>query len=423
LNAIEYLHSLGLQVDSAAKRSIGRLVLGGEFVLEGGRGVLLRPKRGAVSDRYLELLAAEGYEFVVVDDGGYPSMYARKEDCLVAVRALPVRTPSRFPSREVLGAWAGLIRKAAGRADATRLGAAQLVSYFDHRGVFSPALVQSDGGAQLDSIGGAHVDDAEPLRTAAALLAGFEVRPGSRAELVWLLGTLALLTHDKSEVSVLAERFAALLEFQQLGPRRLVVSGGAGAELSVLFQSSGSAALPTTLDALGPVLQRLLPNVELELGDFLHSSTRTDYSGVIVVPPLGFEFRGAEFQGFDLSRRGGKLLSRVSAELLYVEHGLAATARGGVLVAVLPEGLLSSPGHALFREWLLARARLLAVVSLPPGTCFQGTGVKCSVVLLKKGAPEGDYSILMVDAEDGEGLLAAKATLDQFLNREVSACA
>lgn len=418
-----YLDGLGLKVAEPAQRSIGRLALAGEFVLYERRGVLLRPKRGGVSDRYLELLAAEGYAYVVVDDGGYPSMYARAGESLVPVRALPVNAPSRFPSRAVLAGWARLIRASAGRGDPARLGAAQLLARLHDGGVFTPALVQTHGEVPLESIGGGPDDDPEPLRTAAALLAGFELRPGSRAELVWLLGALASLLHHKGEVSGLAEGLAEMLEFQQLGARRLVVSGGAGAELSVLFRSSGAAALPAALDALGPVLQRLLPNMELELGDFLHSSTRTDYSGVIVVPPLGVELRGAQFEGFDLSKRGGKLLSRVSAELLYVEHGLAATAPGGVLVAVLPEGLLSSAGHAQFREWLLARARLLAVVSLPAGSCFQGTGVKCSVVLLKKGAPEADYPILMVDADDGEGLVAAKATLDDFLSREVSACA
>jgi hypothetical protein len=45
------------------------------------------------------------------------------------------------------------------------------------------------------------------------------------------------------------------------------------------------------------------------------------------------------------------------------------------------------------------------------------------VVLLKKGAPEADYPILMVDADAGDGLAAAKTTLDDFLNKEVSACA
>ncbi len=424
LNGPIYLDSLGIQVTDTAQRMVGRLALAGEFVLDGRRGVLLRPKRGVVSDRYLELLVAEGYAFAVVDDGVYPSMYAREGASLAPIRALPVLEKSRFPAREVLTAWARLIRLAAGRGDAARLGAAQLVAYFDDDGsVFTPALVKSDATASLDSLGGTPEDEAEPLRTAAALLAGFQLRPSSRVELAWLLGALTSLLHHKQGLSGLAEAVAGLLEVPQLGARRLVVSGGVGAELSILFASSGSAFLPASLDVLGPVLRRLLPNVELDFRQFLHSPTRNDCSGVIVVPPLGVEFRGAQFEDYDLSKRAGKPLARVSAESLYVEHGLAATAPGGVLVAVLPEGLLSSAGHAQFREWLLARARLLAVVSLPAGSCFQGTGVKCSVVLLTKGAPNADYPILMVDADDVDGLDAAKATLDTFLNREVSACA
>jgi hypothetical protein len=423
LNASAYLNSLGVALTDAAQRAIGRLALAGEFVLDEQRGVLLRPKRGGVSERYLELLAAEGYAFVVVDDGDYPSMYARDGESLVPVRALPVRTPARFPSRDVLAGWARLIRLAAGRGSAARLGAAQLVACLDDARVFTPALARLNDDTPLSRIGGDPQDDAEVVRTAAALLAGFALRPSSHVELIWLLGALASLVHQKGELSGLAEELARLLELQQLGTRRLVVSGGAGAELSVLFHSSGSAALPAALDALGPVLRRLLPNVDLDLGDFLRTSTRNDYSGVIVVPPLGVEIRGAQLDGFDLAKRGGKLLSRVSAELLYVEHALAATAPTGVLVAFLPEGLLSSAGHAQFREWLLARTRLLAVISLPSGSCFQGTSVKCSAVLLQKGASQADYPILMVDADDGEELAAAKATLDDFLSREVSACA
>lgn len=423
MDGVSYIDSLGVRLTDTAQRSLGRLALAGEFVLEGQRGVLLRPKRGGVSERYLERLAAEGYAFVIVDDVDYPAMYARDGESLVPVRALPVNHPSRFPSRDVLTAWARLIRSAAGRGDAARLGAAQLVAHFDDDGVFTPALVQSNGDTPVGKIGGGPEDHAEPLRTAAALLAGFVLQPASRAELGWLLSALASLHHHKGDFPEPAEGLAEVLDVRQLGGRRLIVSGGAGAELSVLLGSTGSAALPVALAAMGPLLRRLLPNVEFEIGDFLRSSAQSDYSGVIVVPPLGVEFRGTQFEGFELSRRGGKLLSRVSAELLYVEHGLAATAPGGLLLALLPEGLLSNTGHAQFREWLLGRARLLAVVSLPAGSCFQGTDVKCSVVLLRKGATEADYPILMIDADDGEELAAAKATLDDFLNREVSACA
>src|SRR4051794_22057418 len=104
MDGISYIKSLGLEIAGAPRRSVGRLVLAGEFILGEQRGVLLRPKRGGVSGRYLELLAAEGYAFVVIDEGVYPSMYSREGDSLVPVRALPVKTPLLFPSRDVLAA-------------------------------------------------------------------------------------------------------------------------------------------------------------------------------------------------------------------------------------------------------------------------------------------------------------------------------
>ena len=76
LNA--YLSSLGIDLTDAAQPAIARLVLAGELVLGGEHGVVLRPMRGDVSDRYLELLAGDGRAFVIVDRGSYPSFYARE---------------------------------------------------------------------------------------------------------------------------------------------------------------------------------------------------------------------------------------------------------------------------------------------------------------------------------------------------------
>ena len=195
--------------------------------------------------------------------------------------------------------------------------------------------------------------------------------------------------------------------------------------MSALLGVEGTIVLPSELRVLEPLLERFLPDVERVFADFLQSPFDQLYDGVILVPPLGRQLRGTQFDSFELVKRGGKR-GRVTAELLFVEHALAATAEGGLLVTVLPEGLLSSAGHVDFREWLLEHARLLAVVSLPAGTCFRGTGVKCSVVLLRKQAATDDYPILMVDVEAADlsgDVEAAKSKLDEFLDREVAACA
>ena len=93
---------------------------------------------------------------------------------------------------------------------------------------------------------------------------------------------------------------------------------------------------------------------------------------------------------------------------------------------VLPEGALSSAGHADFRAWLLDHTRLLAVIGLPSGTCFRSTSVKCSVVLLRKLPPTGDYPILMIDTEAGDlrrDVEAATSMLNEVLQREIAECA
>ncbi len=426
LDANIYLGSLGIEVTDAAQPVVGRLALAGEFVLGSERGVLLRPKRGDVSDRYLELLAGEGYAFVIVDGGSYPSFYAREQEGLVPVRALPVADRSHFPSAGVLGAWGQLIRAAARHGDAAKLGVAQLVARLDGDEVFGLDLVRPTGGVPVSRLGGDESVAVEPLLTAAALLAGFRLRPNAPDELVRLVVALSSLLPDKGEYSGLTESVAPFVRAHQLGARRLLVSGGAGAEIAALLGAEGTIFLPAELRLLEPLLERLLPSVERVFADFLQSNLDGSYDGVIVVPPFGLQLSGAHLGRFELSKRGGKARSRVPAELLFIEHALAAMVDGALLVTVLPEGLLSSAGQADFREWLLEHARLLAVVSLPAGTCFRGMGVKCSVVMLRKPAPADDYPILMVDVEAHDlssDIDAARSKLGDFLEREVAACA
>jgi hypothetical protein len=425
MNAQNYLNSLGLDVTAPSRAAVGRLLLAGEFILDGQPGVLLRPTRGQVSNRYLEVLARECYAFVVVDTAGYPSFYAREENEFAPVRALPVAQPELFPSKEVLDAWARLIRAAASRGEPARVGVAQLMAWLEDTSLPRSVTVRSDRVVSVEPLDGDGAAGVEPLRTAAALLAGFRSQPESTDEVLRLLVALSSLLPNSGEASGLTEALAPLVQVRGLGARRLLVSGGFGAEVAALLAAGGMIVLPNEVRALEPLLERLLPSIECVFTDFLQLNFERIYDGVVVVPPLGLQLSGAQLGRFELAKREGKSRSRVPAELLFVEHALAAMADGAVLVAVLPEGLLSSAGHAEFREWLLEHARLLAVVSLPAGTCFRDTGVKCSVVLLRKPADD-DYPILMVDveADDLSGdIEAARSKLEELFEGEGATCA
>ena len=426
MNANAYLSSLGIEVTDPAHPAIGRLALAGEFTLGDARGVILRPKRGDVSDRYLDLLAGQDYAFVVVDGGRYPAVYARKGDAFAPVRALPIDSPQHFPSEEVFAAWGQLIRLSAGPRDAAvQLGVAQLVACLGE-GVPVPERVRPDDDIPVEQIGGNKSADSEPLRTAVALLAGFRLRPSSPDELARLVIAVSSLLPGTGQFLGLNEVVAPLLQIHQIGARRLLVSGGAGAEVGVLLGARGTIVLPSELRVLNPLLERLLPNVDRVFSDFLQLRFTQPFEGVVVVPPLGLPISGAHARQFALAKRGGKVRLRIASELLFVEHALAATSEGGVLVVVLPEGALSSTGHAEFRAWLLDRARLLAVISLPSGMCFRGTNVKCSVVLLRKLTTTDDYPILMIDTEADDLLRdveVARSMVDEVLDREIAECA
>ena len=197
MDANTYLSSLGIGVRDPARTAVGRLTLAGEFVLDGKRGALLRPKRGEVSNRYLEILASEGYAFVIVEGSGYPAVYAHEEGALVPIRALPIAHPQNFPSPDVLAEWSQLIRAAAGHGDAARLGVAQLLARIDGDDVFGPPLVLAKSSVPIKQLGGDDSVSPEPLRTAAALLAGFRMLPNIPDELVDLEVTLTSLLPDK----------------------------------------------------------------------------------------------------------------------------------------------------------------------------------------------------------------------------------
>src|SRR5262249_28776086 len=196
----------------------------------------------------------------------------------VPVRALPVADRSHFPSPGVLDAWGQLIHAAARHGDAARLGVAQLVARLDGDEVFGPDLVRPTGDVPVSRLGGDESIAAEPLRTAAALLAGFRLRPNAPDEVVRLVVALSSLLPDKGQFSGLTESVAPLVRAHQLGARRLLVSGGAGAEIAALLGAEGTIFLPAELRLLEPLLQRLRPTVERVLADLLPANHHAPYA-------------------------------------------------------------------------------------------------------------------------------------------------
>jgi type I restriction enzyme M protein len=154
---------------------------------------------------------------------------------------------------------------------------------------------------------------------------------------------------------------------------------------------------------------------------------------ILTNPPFGCLLSAAslvQLADFELAR--GR--RRVPLEVLGLERCLEFLRPGGRLAVVLPDSLLNNPGARYVREWLPARARLRAVVSLPIETFAPfGANIKTSILYLRKRLPgearstDHPVSLLRVDAVgydaagrdlgDSELPLAA-AALAQQLDKE-----
>src|ERR1700730_12080076 len=70
-------------------------------------------------------------------------------------------------------------------------------------------------------------------------------------------------------------------------------------------------------------------------------------------------------QGEGNYRRQERISKRVYSEQLFLEQAIDWLKPGGRLALVVPDGVLSERSTGYARDWLLKRAALLAVVSLP----------------------------------------------------------
>lgn len=76
--------------------------------------------------------------------------------------------------------------------------------------------------------------------------------------------------------------------------------------------------------------------------------------------------------------------SKVSRHILFMERALNMIKKGGRLAIVLPQGIFNNTNEKYIREFIMKRARILAVVGLD-GTSFKPhTGTKTSLLFLRR---------------------------------------
>lgn len=89
-----------------------------------------------------------------------------------------------------------------------------------------------------------------------------------------------------------------------------------------------------------------------------------------------------------LKRAGDDKAPKEERDVLFIERILKMIKPGGRAAIVLPQGKFNNSSLAYIREWILKKARLLAVVGLHPNTFKPHTGTKTSVLFVQKYTQE-----------------------------------
>jgi len=97
-----------------------------------------------------------------------------------------------------------------------------------------------------------------------------------------------------------------------------------------------------------------------------------------------------------------KLKDKEAPQILFIERCLQFLRNGGRMAIVLPDGIYGNESLAYIRQWLLDKAKVIAVIDVPIETFMPNTSTKTSIMILQKlqreKIPE-DYPIFMAVAE------------------------
>jgi type I restriction enzyme M protein len=136
----------------------------------------------------------------------------------------------------------------------------------------------------------------------------------------------------------------------------------------------------------------------------IHKAFKKDYFDVILTnPPFGAIVKSTEKDYLDRYELGkGKKTQKT--EILFIERCLDFLKdKTGKMAIVLPDGILTNSSLQYVRDFLMERAQILAIVSLPQFAFTHfGAGVKSSLVFLRKKKEKekiADYPIFMAIAE------------------------
>ena len=125
---------------------------------------------------------------------------------------------------------------------------------------------------------------------------------------------------------------------------------------------------------------------------------------ILTNPPFAGEVRERQvLEAYALSANK----PRIERDALFVERCVQLLRPGGRMAIVLPHNKFASEAFGFLREWLIRKARVLAVVGLGRNTFLPHTHQKASVLFLQKNddetKPDRDYRVFFaISEQDGK---------------------
>lgn len=126
-----------------------------------------------------------------------------------------------------------------------------------------------------------------------------------------------------------------------------------------------------------------------------------DFDILLSNPPFAGEIiETTLLRNYELAKNDkGKLRNKMERHILFIERSLDLIKPGGKMAIVLPQGVLNTTSMEYVRDYLLEKAKILAVVGLHGNTFKPHAGVKTSVLFLQKWSENEklpkDYPIFM----------------------------
>lgn len=144
---------------------------------------------------------------------------------------------------------------------------------------------------------------------------------------------------------------------------------------------------------------------------------------ILANPPFAGEMKDRKMLAhYDLARpalkrAGDDKAPKAERDVLFIERILKMLRPGGRAAIVLPQGKFNNSSLAFIREWILKKARLLAVVGLHPNTFKPHTGTKTSVLFIQKYTKQKLDKIARVHDEVAKDCPAYEAEIQSLLDR------